>query len=666
VEEFLKSSVSVNFEQWARDYTESSDEFHALMDMWRLTGGKVMKVRFVHKNGMGDEAMEWGPVIRHKHVDTSDDSSDDDCSDTGEASAVSKISDEKFDAIVEEFMKSSVSVNFEQWARDFTESSEEFHALMDMWRLTGGKVMKVRFVHKNGMGDEAMEWGPVIRHKHVDTSDDSSDDDCSDTGEADVKAMDFRRTESIEGIGDESRMDSSNIGSDVNVAFSLNERLNIGDDDDLLSPQFSECASIVYEVATDDTGTLGSPLRLSAEKADDLHDISRKWQEFKATSAPRRFTSLNGLAIDTSYNIDRQSNDSSFEENQSHRDSDMNLVGRESFRDDSGYIEDSSAYFEGLLKNGNAEISTMKRRSVSFARDISVTFQELLIEQNYDYSNKEKEDGVPDVAVKWNELKNQGAEEWSNMTEDPMEETLPNFDPIKNFIAALASKQDPFVKNEDAYVEECEDGVDVSSVQCREAGIEVVPYEVPAGEDPIVAPNGHLRTCACASSIFSGNDQLVEFFLPQLGMACTCGKDPPVFPVPGIADPTAIEHILRPWQCTFLKSFGIHRGDQLVKAHHRSAGVLAKAMKKWRKKYDMPRARTVSCGLALHIWAKVSKIFVRSVRRQLALGVDITTPPNTVAFLTQVLGERRVSVPHTGRRRRSPKELIEPESQVEI
>ena len=28
--------------------------------------------------------------------------------------------------------------------------------------------------------------------------------------------------------------------------------------------------------------------------------------------------------------------------------------------------------------------------------------------------------------------------------------------------------------------------------------------------------------CQCSSSVFSGNDALIDFFLPQMGMACNC------------------------------------------------------------------------------------------------------------------------------------------------
>jgi len=181
------------------------------------------------------------------------------------------------------------------------------------------------------------------------------------------------------------------------------------------------------------------------------------------------------------------------------------------------------------------------------------------------------------------------------------------------------------------------------------------------------AQNGHCTSCPCgSSSIFSGNDELVEFFLPKLGMACTCGKNPEVFSDTTVTDLTAIEFILRPWQCRFLKSFNIHRGDQLVKANHRSAPAIARAMKKWRRKHEMVTARTVSCGLALHIWSRVCKIYVRSIRRQILLDADFVKIPNPTRVLSTLLSgdERRVSVPFSVGN--TTQEVFEDDSCVEV
>lgn len=74
--------------------------------------------------------------------------------------------------------------------------------------------------------------------------------------------------------------------------------------------------------------------------------------------------------------------------------------------------------------------------------------------------------------------------------------------------------------------------------------------------------------CGYSLAIFSENDEMVDFFLPLMAQKCSCRKSKHL---ERPNDPTALENILRPWQITFLKAFGISKGDQLVKAHHRSA-----------------------------------------------------------------------------------------------
>ena len=157
-------------------------------------------------------------------------------------------------------------------------------------------------------------------------------------------------------------------------------------------------------------------------------------------------------------------------------------------------------------------------------------------------------------------------------------------------------------------------------------------------------------TCQCSNSIFSGDKDVAEFFLPLMGLACTCGKNSeanvPKRVLINADEPTSLENILRPWQVDFLANFGIHRGDQLVKAHHRSAGALAKSLRQYRRKNGMAPFRTKSCGMALHIWSKTSKAFVRSIRKQLEEGTGEIKLPNTLyivsAFLDQMktAGER--------------------------
>lgn len=128
--------------------------------------------------------------------------------------------------------------------------------------------------------------------------------------------------------------------------------------------------------------------------------------------------------------------------------------------------------------------------------------------------------------------------------------------------------------------------------------------------------------CACTNSVFSGNDDMIDFFLPLMGTACACGgggggglQSTLLLAQPDEA--TSLGNILRPWQVSFLGGFGIYRGEELVKANHRSGAALAKALQVYRKREGMAPFRTKSCVMALQIWSKTSKAFVRSIRSQL-------------------------------------------------
>lgn len=120
--------------------------------------------------------------------------------------------------------------------------------------------------------------------------------------------------------------------------------------------------------------------------------------------------------------------------------------------------------------------------------------------------------------------------------------------------------------------------------------------------------------CSCSNSVFVGNDDMIEFFLPLMGEACSCGKKQPG--LVNSEEPTSLVNILRPWQVAFLGVFGIYRGEELVKANHRSGATLASALRQYRKREGMTPFRTTSCVTALQIWSKTSKAFVRSIRNQ--------------------------------------------------
>lgn len=135
--------------------------------------------------------------------------------------------------------------------------------------------------------------------------------------------------------------------------------------------------------------------------------------------------------------------------------------------------------------------------------------------------------------------------------------------------------------------------------------------------------------CTCQSSLFSGNAGHVDFYLPKLGMACSCGKQQPDKNLASEGEnPLVIESILRPWQVNFLKSVGIHTAEQLVKTHNRRGDALAKDMRKWRKAKKLTSVKTRSCGIALHIWARTCKAVVRSVRKQQAEGAKVILKPD--------------------------------------
>ena len=130
---------------------------------------------------------------------------------------------------------------------------------------------------------------------------------------------------------------------------------------------------------------------------------------------------------------------------------------------------------------------------------------------------------------------------------------------------------------------------------------------------------------------------MIEFFLPLTGTACTCGNSQVGLKNP--SDPTSLINILRSWQVEFLESFGIFRGEDLVKANHRSASALASALRQYRKRMGMTPFRTKSCVTALQIWSKTSKAFVRSIRNQKdahTLPGDLRAP-NNLYLLSSIL-----------------------------
>jgi hypothetical protein len=134
-------------------------------------------------------------------------------------------------------------------------------------------------------------------------------------------------------------------------------------------------------------------------------------------------------------------------------------------------------------------------------------------------------------------------------------------------------------------------------------------------------------TCQCQGSAFAGNAAHVDFYLPKLGMVCTCGKHDLDKKLDN-DDPTNLENILRPWQVDFLKSIKIFKAEDLVKQYQTRGDGLAKQMRSWRKKQGLASVKTKSCGIALHIWNKTCKVIVKSVQAQRKSGVKVFQKPD--------------------------------------
>jgi hypothetical protein len=151
------------------------------------------------------------------------------------------------------------------------------------------------------------------------------------------------------------------------------------------------------------------------------------------------------------------------------------------------------------------------------------------------------------------------------------------------------------------------------------------------GRQLVISNLDQVNKCQCQRSLFSGNAEHADFYLPKLGMACNCGKekeeDEDVKPEND--DPCALENILRPWQVKFLTSMNIRDALGYVHAYNQRSAILAKEMRKWRRGQKLTSVKTKSCAVALHIWCRTCKAVVRSVRAQTLKGLK----PSRPAFL---------------------------------
>ncbi|KAL3791354.1 hypothetical protein ACHAWO_004978 [Cyclotella atomus] len=134
--------------------------------------------------------------------------------------------------------------------------------------------------------------------------------------------------------------------------------------------------------------------------------------------------------------------------------------------------------------------------------------------------------------------------------------------------------------------------------------------------------------CRCSTSPFSGNDAHSEFYLPKLGLACECGQSSSVYDRASFSkNPTALTNILRPWQCHFLSTMGIHTADQLLHSHKRNANDMSRKMKRWREENKLPMARSKECYVALMVWARTAKVVLRSIEKQKEAGEEFIEKP---------------------------------------
>ena len=129
------------------------------------------------------------------------------------------------------------------------------------------------------------------------------------------------------------------------------------------------------------------------------------------------------------------------------------------------------------------------------------------------------------------------------------------------------------------------------------------------------------KKCTCSKSLFSGNAEHMDFFLPKLGLACHCGAaDSDKNRITGNNDPLSLQNILRPWQVEFLKSQRITTGDKFLRYYKRNSKVLGMALKRWRSGKNMKPVRTKSCFIALYIWARTVKSASKSHQQKLEGG----------------------------------------------
>jgi hypothetical protein len=149
---------------------------------------------------------------------------------------------------------------------------------------------------------------------------------------------------------------------------------------------------------------------------------------------------------------------------------------------------------------------------------------------------------------------------------------------------------------------------------------------IPNEDGPVISNLDQISSmneCLC-----SKDPEYVNFFLPKLGATCSCGlNDANNVSMTEGDDPLALASILREWQVDFLDSVDIHTAKELVQVYNLKGGLLAKEMRKWRRKQRLASVKTASCAIALHIWTRTCKAVIKSVQKQIAEGAKIVKRP---------------------------------------
>ena len=185
------------------------------------------------------------------------------------------------------------------------------------------------------------------------------------------------------------------------------------------------------------------------------------------------------------------------------------------------------------------------------------------------------------------------------------------------------------------------------------------PVKAPATDEedhgPVISNLHQLKSmnrCSCNATLFSGKPEHVQFYLPKLGISCSCGNgvhdddSADINELNDEQDPLALSTILRPWQVDFLKSENINTADDLVVAYTAMGDALAKKMRKWRKAQKLVSVKTKSCGIALHIWHRTCKATIASVEKQRAEGVKHLKRPGILEV--SVVSDNRTAVSSLG------------------